>query len=231
MISVTRGVIRAVVIVATIGATLVAFAPAALAGKKDPIGTLDIQVSVPDAEIVVDGKVYGKSPLAPIKLMKGTHTVKVTKPGHSEFLDVIKVEVAKTVTLEVELIPLTAPISISSRPPGAIVLVDGQVVGTTPFNGEVDPGNRKIRLQLDGYDPSERTIELVAGGDYKVGFDLVKSKPPPLAQHEQRKPIYKKWWFWAGASAVAIGLTVLTISMTSGGDPFGGADRVIEPMW
>ncbi len=208
-------------------------APAEARNRRDPVGTADIQVSVPDADIIVDGKVYGRSPLPPIKLFKGTHTVKVTKPGHSEFLDVIKIEVGKSVTLEVELIPLTAPISISSRPPGAIVLVDGQVVGTTPFHGEVDPGARRFRLQLDGYDPAERTVELVAGGDYKVAFDLVKSKPlPGLADQERnRRPIYKKWWFWAGASAAVIGVTILAVSLSGGGDPFGDADRVIEPMW
>src|SRR5881409_2765603 len=98
-------VTRHVTLVVMIAATLAA-APALARPSRDPVGTADIQVSVPDAEIMVDGKVYGRSPLAPIKLMKGTHTVKVTKPGHSEFLDVVKVEVGKEVTLEVELIPL-----------------------------------------------------------------------------------------------------------------------------
>jgi hypothetical protein len=201
-------------------------------GRRDPVGTADIQVSVPDADIIVDGKVYGRSPLPPIKLMKGTHTVKVIKPGHSEFLDVIKIEVGKKVTLEVELIPLTAPIKITSRPPGAIVLVDGQVVGTTPYEGEVDPGDRTIRLQLDGYDPAERIVELVAGGDYKVGFDLVKTKVVPLAGHDRdRRPIYKKWWFWAGTAVAVAGITILTVSLTGGDDPFAGSDRIIEPMW
>jgi hypothetical protein len=201
--------------------------------RKEPVGWLDVQVSVPDAEIANDGKVYGVSPLgAPLKLYKGTHTIKVTRRGHSEFLDVIKIEVGKTTTLEVELFPLSAPVQVTSKPSGAIVLVDDQPVGTTPYNGDLEPGSRRIRVKLDGYLPSEKVVELVAGGEYKVDFPLAPEPPPPESLRKgPPRPFYKKWWFWAATSVVAVGVTALVITSATGDDPFGDADRIITPSW
>jgi hypothetical protein len=206
---------------------------AAAEARKEPVGWLDVQVSVPDAEIAIDGKVFGVSPLgAPLKLYKGTHTIKVTKRGHSEFLDVVKIDVGKTVTLEVELFALSAPVSVTSKPTGAIVLVDDLAVGTTPYNGDLEPGSRRIRVKLDGYLPSEKVVELIAGGEYKVDFPLAPEPPPPESLRKgPSKPIYKKWWFWAATSVVAVGVTALVITSTSGDDPFADSDRVITPTW
>ena len=201
-------------------------------GAREPVGWADIQVSVPDADIIIDGNVYGKSPLgAPVKLLKGKHTLKVVKPGHSEYLDVISIGVGKTLTIEVELIPLTAPVEVRSTPPGAIVVVDGSPVGKTPWQGELDPGPRKIRLQLDGYLPGEKSLDLMAGTPSSVDLTLLPIPPPPRAKRDgPSRPIYKKWWFWTAAGVLAIGTTALIITTTSD-DPWAGADHMTVATW
>ncbi len=44
-----------------------------------------------------------------------------------------------------------APLTITSRPDQAVVRLDGEVVGSTPFEGDVKPGQHEVSLNLDGY--------------------------------------------------------------------------------
>ncbi len=52
--------------------------------------------------------------------------------------------------------------------------------------------------------------------------------PPVAPASDGKRPIYKKWWFWAGVGAVAVGATVIAVSVSGGdGDPdthFGRKD-------
>jgi len=42
--------------------------------------------------------------------------------------------------------------------------------------------------------------------------------PAPADQPARGRPIYKRWWFWAGVGAVAVG-AVAIVTMTGGGEP------------
>jgi len=46
-----------------------------------PMASLLIAVNADDAEVRVDGEVVGQSPLAPLEVAPGRHTVSVTRPG------------------------------------------------------------------------------------------------------------------------------------------------------
>jgi hypothetical protein len=69
---------------------------------------------------------------------------------------------------------LTRPIiEVRSRPPGATVRVDGQVVGKTPWHGEVEPGRRQIDLELQDYAPASRVVNAAHGEDAAVEVVLL----------------------------------------------------------
>jgi len=55
---------------------------------------------------------------------------------------------------------------------------------------------------------------------------VVNASPPPASvptRSDRSRPIYKKWWFWAGVSAVAVGATVAVVAL-SGGSSSGEPD-------
>jgi hypothetical protein len=192
-------------------------------------GLLQVKVTVDGATVAVDGDPLGTSPLAqPIKLTVGSHALKVSKPGYAEFLDTVKIGTNQTTTLEVELLPFAAVVSVTTEPPGADVTIDGKLVGQTPLKTEVEAGQHELRVSLDGYHDGAKDITLQAGESYKVELPLVAlpAPPPPITAHD--RPIYKKWWFWAATGAVAIGATALVIGASGSDDPLGGADRVID---
>jgi hypothetical protein len=85
---------------------------------------------------------------------------------------------------------------IRSRPAGARIALDGEAIGRTPIDRELQPGVHKLELAAEGYDPLERTVTAVNGVDETLDLDLVvlPSKLPLRA---------------LGWTAVAVGVAAL----------------------
>ena len=72
-----------------------------------------------------------------------------------------------------ELRQLTAVVDVRVTPPGAEVTVDGAKVGTTPLDRlRVDSGSRRVRIAKTGYEPLEKTLEIVSMKDTTITGEL-----------------------------------------------------------
>lgn len=67
-------------------------------------------------------------------------------------------------------------LKITVNEPGALVLVDGAVVGTSPLKEPVfvDPGRKQVEAALDGYTTSRRGVKIDAGGTATTDLRLRK---------------------------------------------------------
>ncbi|MEC7524296.1 MAG: protein kinase [Myxococcota bacterium] len=96
---------------------------------------------------------------------------------------------------------LTGTLIVNSEPEGAEVFVDGESHGPTPATiAELPTGSHQVRLELDGYQPSEGTQELRAGqtrsitqvmepvavpeGPVAMGRLTLTSTPPAVVFHD-----------------------------------------------
>jgi hypothetical protein len=79
-------------------------------------------------------------------------------------------EIVKTVK------EFVSPLKLTVNEPGAQVLVDGEVVGTTPLTETVlvDVGSRKIRVTKPGYKDVERAVTVVGASDVAIDVKLRK---------------------------------------------------------
>ena len=70
-------------------------------------------------------------------------------------------------------------LDVESRPSGAEITVDGVVYGVTPLGRQlfVDPGERRVRARLRGYDSQEVVVSVAAGGSAQVRLELSVSPP------------------------------------------------------
>lgn len=68
---------------------------------------------------------------------------------------------------------------IASKPSGALVYVDGEVVGTTPLERPVLEGTHRVRVSLDGHLAEEREISFVAGVREQIDLDLQRTPGNP----------------------------------------------------
>jgi serine/threonine protein kinase/outer membrane protein assembly factor BamB len=84
-------------------------------------GFLNVYCNVQGAEVFLDGKKIGETPLKGYKLSTGEHKVEVKKEGYQIFTQTITIEPTKTHTINarLELIPTTSPIQTSAPTPSS----------------------------------------------------------------------------------------------------------------
>lgn len=183
------------------------------------LAQLEISSLTDGAEVFIDGAFVGLIPLdGPIEVEPGEHVIKVSKRGYVDYLEthVIK-RGRKPYVVEADLLPFSGILIIQTQPASAQVLVDGAFVGETPFEGEVESGDRTITLQSTGFLPHEERRLIVAGETYFLDL-VLQSEPPPI----EETPFYTTWWFWTGVAVVLAGGTIAAFTL-------GGDDTPTEP--
>jgi hypothetical protein len=209
-------------------------AAGAEARPRGGTGALQLNSTTSGATVLVDNKEVGAVPLpGSMELPVGKHTLKITKRGYTEFLDVFTIRRGKTTKLDIDLLPYAGILTITSSVNGARVFIDGKYEGTTPVEKEVLIGRRTIRVTKAGYYDFIATIKSIAGQEKQlrarlrllpIGTTPYRPKPPPPPKW------YEKWYVWAGAAgalaviAVAVAVPV-TLARKNAIDDFGPEKR------
>src|SRR5262245_32095866 len=172
-------------------------------------GELFVTSQTEGAEVFVDGRLVGRVPVrAAILLPAGQHTVKITKRGYTDFLDVVTVRAERRTPVDVDLLPVSGVLRVAVSVPGARVFVDGRFVGEsgqTPLLIDVDAGRRSGRVEKGGYRDFLAIVEAVAGRTDELLASLAELpptenpfRPPPPAPLRW----YEHWYVWASGAAV-----------------------------
>ena len=115
------------------------------------------------AEVLVDGESIGTAPLSDVEVESGRHRVEFVAERYlAEVLELDVIGEGQPQSLSAELTPNWAPVSVSSRPAGAQVVVDGTALGTTPVDLELEAGERELEFRLPGYNAWRDTITVLA---------------------------------------------------------------------
>jgi formylglycine-generating enzyme required for sulfatase activity len=127
-------------------------------------GLLNIELGVDTAATLwVDGEKRDAWRTGPVELSPGEHSFLIRAEGYRDFTTELAIEGGgSTQTLEVELQPLWATVTLSSQPAAATVRIDGKEVGRTPLTTDILEGNRAIEIALAGYKPHRRQIQVTA---------------------------------------------------------------------
>lgn len=130
-------------------------------------GFLALDTTPPDGvEVSVDGEVLGVTPLPPLELAAGEHTLQLRKDRYEAQEASISIEGRQTTQqLAVELLPAWATVNFSTTPPGATVTVDGTDVGVTPLSAELLAGEREVVVKLPAHKAWSDTLRIRARED------------------------------------------------------------------
>ena len=74
----------------------------------------------------------------------------------------------------VKVVALASTIEIVTNPPGATVFIDGERVGVTPYEGQVLPGERLVKVEAASHMPAEKKFEVPIRGRLKIDQSLEK---------------------------------------------------------
>jgi hypothetical protein len=90
-----------------------------------------------------------------------------------------------------ELLRLIARITVTTKPEGALVTVDGRAIGPSPLADPIilGPGDHVVGASHDGYQAGERSIRVAAGDSLSVGLSLSKLPEAPVAAVSRPRPV------------------------------------------
>lgn len=162
------------------------------------VATMIISVQVAGAEIRLGDKIIGttKNGQTILRVNSGPQTLTVRHPDYFEASRPVVLAAGKIETVDIVLASRAqeALLTVTSPVTGANVSLDGKPVGVVPAQSPAKPGQHRITLTRDGYDPAETSIVVKAGEDRQVSV--------PMAVHET---ITGKWWFWTGLGVILVG--------------------------
>jgi hypothetical protein len=129
--------------------------------------------------------------------------------GLAEALDLMT-DLGARMGRKVDLAARAAFVAIRSQPPGARVLIAGELVGTTPLELPLDPGIHQLHIEHAGYIDLTRRVEVVAGETSELDLELqrVPTKPP---DHRKRFAALGGVSLVTGIAGIAGGAVMLGI--------------------
>ena len=166
-------------------------APAAPSPPPSPQTTsaearLEVRSSPPGASVSLDGEELEMVTPADLQLPPGEHRLRLLLDRHRPLERVVELRPAQQVLLDLTLSPWSGEVELTSDPAGAAVLVDGESVGETPWQGSgLDRSvAHRLELRLEGYQPWRREFSFDSRQRVALAADLVRrSAPrPPAAQ-------------------------------------------------
>ena len=141
---------------------------------------------VPGAQVKVDGKPAGVTPLNVENLKPGSHTVEVSAPGVDPVKRKVKVGPGERKEVVVALELPKGKLDLETKPPGADILIGAASVGQTPLSGKALPvGKYALVLRLDGH--RDASLEVTIAKD-KTVKKTVRLLPKPPVLVVQTKP-------------------------------------------
>ena len=116
----------------------------------------------------VDGMLVSEQNNPSIYLPPGEYTLSVSSRYHKPSTRNIKVlpELVKSIQFEFKSIDID--LKIETNPTDALVFIDGKQIGSTPFNGMVSAGQKKLEIRKEGFQPYFETLELYEEGQEKL---------------------------------------------------------------
>jgi hypothetical protein len=162
----------------------------------DKLSTLHIEADVSNADIEIDGKPEGTTPLQR-EIKPGVHTLRIAKAGHRPVTREVRIHPGDQLSLDVALPLLPRLIALTSaRPVRAEVAIDGMAMGVLPLERALPSGRHHVEVTSLGH--------LTYAGDLFVPDDRDLTLRVMLTPHRSRLSHAVFWSIEALAAAAAL---------------------------
>lgn len=150
--------------------------PVTLQRNAPRVGSLAVFADLRGAPVFVDGTQRGTTPTTLNDIPEGPHLVEIrpTQEGARPFTQQVTIVAGQTATVDahIEVASTTGTLRVISATAGAIVSVDGDVVGPSPATRELQAGEHIIEVNAAGFQRSQQTVTIVAGQARNIQVDL-----------------------------------------------------------
>jgi hypothetical protein len=124
-------------------------AESAIAELEPQVGKLTIEGGEIGATIVIDGRYRGALPLpGPLRVKAGSHEIKAFKEGLDAFGATVEVGAGKTAVVQLRSLATGGTLHVTEERGRVLdVVLDGTIVGKTPWRGSVSAGEHLVALR------------------------------------------------------------------------------------
>ena len=162
----------------------------ALVEDTPQTGSLDLDSSPTGADVWVDNRYYGETPLVIGDLSPGTHTMTLRKAGFEDMKQDVVITAGQVYRTNQGLVeyapnPGVGSLQIDSNPGGAAIFLNNNYQGSTPVSGgafdinQLTPGSYTLRLTLPDYQPFTQTVSVQNGIINDIHATLSPAAPGP----------------------------------------------------
>ncbi len=136
-------------------------------------GQMEITSTPEGAEVYIDGKQQGQTPLLAEVLETGTE-VSITKSGFKPWSKTLTVTAGSEASYPTIILqPADGILTINSSPSGASLTIDGLFVGQTPFKVNLTSGQtHQLKVFAKGYQTLNKSMLLQAEEEQTVNWQL-----------------------------------------------------------
>ena len=139
-------------------------------------GALQIESDPPGAEVYIDGRKSGVTPVTLARIENGDHTVKVVRSGYDTWTNQVSIAAGRQSTIQARLSVSMGNLVITSTPADAVIYLSGVKHGKTPLELKVEQGVRTIEIRKPGYDTWKQDVKINAGDHLEVKAELSQLK-------------------------------------------------------
>ena len=143
-------------------------APIRLQSPQPIYGVLSIVSNPGVADVYLDGRPIGQTPLYLPQILIGSHTIKLNKSGCADWTGNVTISEGQIAEVSATL-QSGAPVTFTSNAPDAQLYVDGALMGSANGTYDLSFGNHNIVCKASGKKDFSKTINVTAaGGDRRV---------------------------------------------------------------
>lgn len=124
-----------------------------------------------------------------LSLTPGLHTVRLRSDGYRSLPVQVQVIADSDSVVRPEVVAITGAVVISAEEQGALIEIDGRTAGFTPAALELPVGTRTVRVSRPGFEPVERTVEVLEGGQIELRDLPMRASRDVEAASRYREPI------------------------------------------
>ncbi len=191
-------------------------------------GSIIVASEPAGAEVSMDGKVRGMTPLTLERVDAGEHAVRIALDGFQPVQEQVKLTGREAVPFRVTLerrgtraeFVATAPgtLTIDAPERGMAVRLDGDLYGYTPIEGSrIPPGTYELEVTAKGWEPFATTIEVVSGEPIRVMHRSAR-----IFSEEELAAMVPSVWperlLWTGAGLGGVGLLAGVVAVAAQSD-------------
>jgi|WetSurMetagenome_2_1015567.scaffolds.fasta_scaffold91544_1 hypothetical protein len=141
-----------------------------------PLAFISVKAQPASASIIINGAPAGTGEVSRAEVLAGDVALSIEAPGYDSYKETIPLKPGELRSVNKTLATIFGMLTLTTVPTGATLSINGTPSGTTPYHSDsLMPGNYRLRLELQGYEPMEGKVALKAGEQLTIEKKLVSS--------------------------------------------------------